>query len=261
MKMKPDLFTKTDFIHRKGSMTIQDVVYDRVKIYFIEKGELKAYAIETTVKRTARKEFDEKVDAVKSYIKEINDDREFVADRNVPVEDIETINNFFTEANETYTKEAFRARTMKIAQTQKKLDEKMEEYQNDEKEAQVEKCKQVSDKIRVELQWKEPKYKPIEAQKGQTLLDRMRSAKFQLERFREWLKGRFPAIAALVAFTAGVFSIVFAVLRLTRGTAVPTAKTTHSIGKTVGRILGKFGPMMFYLSVEFLSTRNNVDSK
>ena len=69
-----------------------------------------------------------------------------------------------------------------------------------------------------------------------------------LQRLREWLRSRFPAIAALVAFTAVVSSIVFAVVKLTKGAAVATAKTTHSVGKTIARILArilaKFGPVM-----------------
>ena len=33
-------------------------------------------------------------------------------------------------------------------------------------------------------------------------------------------------------------------VKLTKGAAVATAKATHSVGKTIARILAKFGPMM-----------------
>ena len=66
---------------------------------------------------------------------------------------------FFTEANKTYTEEKdFRTRSMKIAETVRELDKKVSEYQTDGKEALAEKCKQVSDKIRTELLWEQPKY-------------------------------------------------------------------------------------------------------
>lgn len=62
-----------------------------------------------------------------------------------------------------------------------------------------------------------------------------------LRRLREWLSSRFPAIAGIVAFTAGVCSLVFTIIKLTKGAAVSAAKTTSGVGKTIAKILAKLG--------------------
>ena len=104
----------------------------------------------------------------------------------------------------------------------------------------LKKYKNVSDIIRL---------RPLRLPQKYMTIDHFTTAKrsnilVQLERLREWLRSRFPVIAGLVAFTAGVFSIIFAVVKLSKGAAAQTAKTMHSIGKTIGRILSKFGPMI-----------------
>ena len=237
-EMDLDFFQRTKFVPRKGMVSVATITYDGKEIYFIRGGEVRAY---TDNKNQAEGEaFDERLEEKKTIIKNSNFSNALIVDRRLSAKQIETFDKYFTDA-------VGMDRQGQIEKVEE-LDQKVLELETTDDKNLAEKAKQFSDKIRMELLAKFPKY-DITSQKIETtakndILDRMRRARDQLKRFREWVRSRFPVIAALVAFTAGVFSIVFAVVKLTKGTVEQTAKATHSIGKTIGKILARFGHMM-----------------
>ena len=237
-EMDLDFFQRTKFIPKKGGSNTAKLTYDGKEIYFIDGGEVKAYRDGRN--QAEREAFDEKLEGKRNIIKNSNFTNALIVDRGLSPEQIETFDKYFTDAEEM-------DRQGQIGKVQE-LDQKVLELETTDNKNVAEKYKQVSDKIRTELLGKSPKYdiinQRIEKTMKNDMIERLRKAKFQLERFREWLRSRFPLIAALVAFTAGVFSIVFARIKLSKGTVERTAKATHSLGKTIGKILAKFGPMM-----------------
>ena len=153
--------------------------------------------------------------------------------------DVEIFDKYFDDAKKM-------DRKGQIAQVDR-LDQKVLELETTSNKNLAEKAKQVGDRIRTELLGKKAKYDIVRRDPKTTpkdFIDRLRSARDQLRRFRDWLRSRFPVIAGLVAFTAGVFSIVFAVVKLTKGAAVETAKGANNAGRAIARFLAKLGPLM-----------------
>ena len=261
-----ELFERTEFFRRKNSMTIQRIEYNGEKIYFIERGELKAYARETGKQSRARREFDEKLGAVRDAI---NDDifkNELEVDRRLNIADLDEADKFFTEANDIFYQENDIAlRNDKVREKLEEVEQKIQTLQEkdnltEEEQALLEKYKNISDNIRVNLLRDPPKYMKLRIRNNILM---------NLERFREWLRSRLPLIGAIIGVAAGVFSVVYGIVAWTKGAAVATAKAAHSTGKTIAQLLAKLGPiaasigsfvisLMSYLARGMLFLANNL---
>ena len=264
--LAPELFERTEFIRRKNSMTIQRIEYNGEKIYFIERGELKAYARETGRQSRARREFDEKLGAVRDAI---NDDifvRQLEVDRRLNIADLDEADKFLKDANDIfYQEQDIRVRNTKIREKLEEVEQKIQELQEkgdltEEEQALLDKFKNISDNIRVNLLRGPPKYVKLRT-KNNILVN--------LERLREWLRSRLPLIGAIIGVAAGVFTVVYGIVAWTKGAAVATAKAGYSVGKTIAKILAKLGPiaaaigsfvisLMSYLSQGILWLANNL---
>ena len=239
-EMSPELFARTNFLHRKNTLTIQRIEYNGEKIYFIQNGELKPYARETGKQSRARREFDEKLGAVRDAI---NDDifkNELEVDRRLNIADLDEADKFFTEANDIFYQENDIAlRNDKVREKLEEVEQKIQELEGkdltEEEQALLDKYKNISDNIRVNLLRGKPKYMKLRI--GNNIL-------MNLERLREWLRSRLPLIGAIIGVAAGIFSVVYGIVAWTKGAAVATAKAAHSTGKTIAKILAKLGPIM-----------------
>ena len=173
--------------------------------------------------RTEREDFDNKLASVKISTEEALVSSETSVDREIPIEEIDKADKYYSDAEEIFKNPDIIMKRQELLEKLEQVEQKIQQTEGDPK--LTEKYKQVSDKIRTKLLWEAPKYnitiEEITMKQKSNILE-------NLQRLREWLRRRFPAIAALVAFTAGVFSIVFAVVKLTKGAAVARAKTTHS---------------------------------
>ena len=261
-EMSPELFARTNFLHRKNTLTIQRIEYNGEKIYFIDRGELKAYARETGKQSRARREFDGKLGAVRDAI---NDDifrNELEVDRRLNIADLDEADKFLMEANDIFYRDND---TDKVREKLEEVEQKIQELQEkeaptEEEQSLLEKYKNISDNIRVNLLKEPSKYTKFKTRNNILV---------NLERLREWLRSRLPLIGAIIGVAAGVFSVVYGIVAWTKGAAVATAKATHSFGKTIAKILAKLGPiaasigsfvisLLSYLSQGVLWLANNL---
>ena len=169
-------------------------------------------------------------------------DVEGVVDRDASIVQIDVANKFYLDAETTHReKKDWRTRRKDISEKVDALNERIEKYENDGEKDLAEKYKQVSDKVRTRLLGENAKYdKTKEATRRST----KENIAVKLKEILKWLKKIFPIIVRVVSFAAGVLSIIFTVIKLTSGAVKKAAEMTHSIGKTIARILAKFGPLM-----------------
>ena len=121
----------------------------------------------------------------------------------------------------------------------------------------------MSDKIRTRLLNLDPTYYKT---KNAVRRSTKENIAIKLKEFRKWLKKRFPIIVGVVSFAAGLFSIIFTVIKLTSGGVKKLAEATHSVGKKSENISqiwsddGKYWKFDHF-PVEFHSTRYDVGCK
>ena len=233
----------TEEYFQKFTIYKKQILFDGKEIYYLDKdGNHTGYANNRNfIERT---DFDQRIDVVRDNIKDGLNEAEYEADRQMNIDDLEQTDNFYAECEEIYGGDD-NLTTKVIKLEEKHADilvrindlevKKGQQGLTPEEEALLEKYKVIADRILVNfLRKSRASNRFIKSQEG--ILGKVK-------RLMEWLRPRFPQIAALVAFTAGVFSIIFAVIKLTKGVAVSTAKTAHGIGKTIAKILAKLGPI------------------
>ena len=224
----------------KGKSNAQKKIITEFKNEFKKAQEKYDKTIPGTIESEAKLILEE--DEIKSVLNDALDDVERAVDRNVSIVQIDVANKIYYDA-ETISREErdFKTKRKDISDKVDELDRRMEKYEEDGEKDLAEKYKQMSDKIRTRLLNEKPKYyktgKAVKWYSNENIA-------VKLKEIRKWLKKRFPIIVGVVSFAAGVFSIVFTVIKLTSGAVKKAAETTHSIGKTIARILAKFGPLM-----------------
>ena len=245
----------TEKYFEKFTMYKKQIIFDGREIYYLDKeGKYKGYANNRNF--VEREDFDQRVDVVREIINDALDEAEYEADREMNIEDLIETDDFFTETEEIYSnpEDNWTTKVQKLEEKHAELLVRINELETKrengeltpEEEALLKKYEVLADRILVNF-----------LRKGRATLkyiNKQEGILGKLKRVMEWVRPRFPQIAALVAFTAGVFSIIFAVVKLTKGVAVATAKTAHGAGKTIAKILAKLGPIAAAVGSLILST-------
>ena len=234
--MNSDFFRKTKFIPRKSGLSTGRISYNGKDILYIQKGEARVLS---GMENEAQDFYLETRDT-QANIRNENMIRGIIVDRGLTIGEIDRFDAYFSEAGLMYKNR--QGQINKVGE----LDEIVKNLDTKGDERLAQKARQVADKICTELLAEDPRYEEPEAI-GDRFRDRViqgfKKVKNQLDRVKEWLRSRFPLIAGLVAFTAGVFSIIFAVVKLTKNSVATAAKGAHKAGKTTARILAKLGPI------------------